>query len=547
MMAQFMMDLKTEPRLSPSLYSPASPKMGDSPSCGRPQSTDSGVLDLSKRRDSLETSRKTPSPSYHCFSDIAGTPPPSNHSSPQCEVASTTENSIVLNYSELLARSRRLSPTKSLLHFDDLHHHHSQQQQQQHPEPTALMPPAVAFHHALALCKPETTESLLQQHLLQRGGPNESIPSYLLAGAHHHHRQHPQHPQQPFVNGANSAPVQQTPLAPFSPSPIRLRKLDTISESGSEGTTLVSSSHQRKEPANDDPTVTSKMTQQQQQEQHQQQYPMVVGRDGKLSRPFKAYPRDPLSLAAGFVASDTILDTNSAEKYNLFRKRMLEQIHAANGGQPTVSNPKMRRLAAKSSSSTAALSDASSESCDEKTSSQQQQQRTASAIVFESKMVAKETKRTGSSAATNQRLDDDATSPSKQDDERHCDSDSSHHSGRSERVDRSFDLTSRTNEGNEQQQQQQQQQDNHLATASSSTSSSGAAGPTSGLKDSAYYERRKKNNAAAKKSRDRRRIKEDEIAIRAAFLERENIELKFELAAARKQLALYGVTASVAS
>ncbi|XP_050082690.1 protein giant-like [Anopheles aquasalis] len=537
MMAQFMMDLKTEPRLSPSLYSPASPKMVDSPNCGRPQSTDSGVLDLSKRRDSLETSRKTPSPSYHCFTDIAGTPPPSNHSSPQCEVASTAESSIVLNYSELLARGRHLSPTKSLLHFDDLHHHHrQQQQQQQHPEPAALIAPAVAFHHALALSKPETTESLLQQHLLQRGGPNGSIPSYLLPGVHHHHRQH-SHPQQPFVKGASGAPAQQTPLAPFSPSPIRLRELDAISESGSEGTSLVSSSHQRKAPANDDSTtMASKMTQQ------QQQYPMVVGRDGKLSRPFKAYPKDPLSLAAGFVASDTILDTNSAEKYNLFRKRMLEQIHAANGGQPTVSNPKMRRLAAKSSSSTAALSDASSESCDEKTSSssqQQQHQRAATAIAFESKMATKEMKRTGTSAVTNQqRLDDDATSPSQQqDDERHCDSDSSHHS-----ADRSCDVTSRTDtDGNEQ--QQQQQQDKHLA--SSSTSSSGA--PTSGVKDSAYYERRKKNNAAAKKSRDRRRIKEDEIAIRAAFLERENIELKFELAAARKQLALYGVTASVAS
>jgi bZIP factor len=37
-------------------------------------------------------------------------------------------------------------------------------------------------------------------------------------------------------------------------------------------------------------------------------------------------------------------------------------------------------------------------------------------------------------------------------------------------------------------------------------------------------------------------MKEDEIAIRAAFLERENIELKFELAASRKQLAHFGVT-----
>lgn len=58
-------------------------------------------------------------------------------------------------------------------------------------------------------------------------------------------------------------------------------------------------------------------------------------------------------------------------------------------------------------------------------------------------------------------------------------------------------------------------------------------------KDESYRERRRKNNAAAKKSRDRRRYKEDEIAIRAAFLERENLELKFENAALRKQLAFY--------
>ena len=43
-------------------------------------------------------------------------------------------------------------------------------------------------------------------------------------------------------------------------------------------------------------------------------------------------------------------------------------------------------------------------------------------------------------------------------------------------------------------------------------------------------ERRKKNNEAAKRSRDSRRAKEDEIAIRAAFLEQENLQLKWEAA-----------------
>ena len=49
------------------------------------------------------------------------------------------------------------------------------------------------------------------------------------------------------------------------------------------------------------------------------------------------------------------------------------------------------------------------------------------------------------------------------------------------------------------------------------------------LKDDKYWARRKKNNVAAKRSRDARRIKENQIAMRAAFLERENDKLKEEL------------------
>lgn len=162
---------------------------------------------------------------------------------------------------------------------------------------------------------------------------------------------------------------------------------------------------------------------------------VVTGRENaKLSRPFKAYPRDPLSLAT----AGSMLDGSSAEKYAVFRKRMLEQIHAANGGSSVINNPKMRRISNKS-------------------------------------VNGEETNNNEPSFLNT-------------------------------------DKTKLPNNLND--------------------------------KDDAYYERRRKNNAAAKKSRDRRRIKEDEIAIRAAFLERENIELKFELAAARKQLAIYanGIT-----
>lgn len=55
------------------------------------------------------------------------------------------------------------------------------------------------------------------------------------------------------------------------------------------------------------------------------------------------------------------------------------------------------------------------------------------------------------------------------------------------------------------------------------------------MKDQAYWERRRKNNEAAKRSRDARRAKEDEIAIRAAFLEQENLKLRVEVAALKNE------------
>ncbi|CDW57487.1 protein giant [Trichuris trichiura] len=55
------------------------------------------------------------------------------------------------------------------------------------------------------------------------------------------------------------------------------------------------------------------------------------------------------------------------------------------------------------------------------------------------------------------------------------------------------------------------------------------------LKDEAYWERRRKNNEAAKRSRDARRAKEDEIAVRAALLEQENMRLRIEVAALKAE------------
>ncbi|KAL0983981.1 hypothetical protein UPYG_G00135490 [Umbra pygmaea] len=53
-------------------------------------------------------------------------------------------------------------------------------------------------------------------------------------------------------------------------------------------------------------------------------------------------------------------------------------------------------------------------------------------------------------------------------------------------------------------------------------------------KDEKYWQRRNKNNVAAKRSRDARRLKENQITVRAAFLERENTALRQEVAELRK-------------
>lgn len=56
-------------------------------------------------------------------------------------------------------------------------------------------------------------------------------------------------------------------------------------------------------------------------------------------------------------------------------------------------------------------------------------------------------------------------------------------------------------------------------------------------KDETYWERRRKNNDAAKRSRDARRAKEEEIALRAAFLEQENLKLRAQVAILKNETA----------
>ncbi|XP_062234560.1 HLF transcription factor, PAR bZIP family member b isoform X2 [Platichthys flesus] len=64
------------------------------------------------------------------------------------------------------------------------------------------------------------------------------------------------------------------------------------------------------------------------------------------------------------------------------------------------------------------------------------------------------------------------------------------------------------------------------------------------LKDDKYWASRRKNNFAAKRSRVARRLKENQIATRAGFLEKENCALRWEVADLRKEL---GHTKSILS
>lgn len=48
-------------------------------------------------------------------------------------------------------------------------------------------------------------------------------------------------------------------------------------------------------------------------------------------------------------------------------------------------------------------------------------------------------------------------------------------------------------------------------------------------RDEAYWEKRKKNNESAKRSREARRMKEEQIALRVVYLEQENLQLRTEV------------------
>ncbi|CAH1783968.1 unnamed protein product [Owenia fusiformis] len=56
------------------------------------------------------------------------------------------------------------------------------------------------------------------------------------------------------------------------------------------------------------------------------------------------------------------------------------------------------------------------------------------------------------------------------------------------------------------------------------------------MKDGAYWDKRKKNNESAKRSRDQRRMKEEQIAMRVVFLEQENLQLRTEVSLLKSEI-----------
>uniref|UniRef100_A0A1I8N3T5 BZIP domain-containing protein n=1 Tax=Musca domestica TaxID=7370 RepID=A0A1I8N3T5_MUSDO len=347
------------------------------------------VLDLSRRCDSAEASRKTPSP-YHTNSSL-GTGSPAG--SPTSMV------------------SQQAAAAAALLPTNILYAAQAQQQQSQNPLPSGL--------------------------------------ASLYPGLY-------------YANGIKQEPMSTTPppSAGVVPSTVPATSGNSLLQTFAAAVSMKKdmaephSPQQQQQPtAATTPTSSTNIS---------------VPLDTKTTRPFKAFPRDPLVIAANFAATDVLLDNPRVERYTEYRKRVLEQIRSSNGGSRTVTNPKMRRTSSRSGS-----------------------------------------------------IHEGSSSNNSENEER-------------QQCEESSDCDS--NSGNDS--QSSVAASGAPANANTNTSGQNSVSTSGGIvKDAAYYERRRKNNAAAKKSRDRRRIKEDEIAIRAAYLERQNIELLCQIDALKAQLA----------
>ena len=76
-----------------------------------------------------------------------------------------------------------------------------------------------------------------------------------------------------------------------------------------------------------------------------------------------------------------------------------------------------------------------------------------------------------------------------------------------------------------------------VVTSAHSPVTGGTASNSSGTRELSYWDRRRKNNEAAKRSRDARRMKEEEIAVRARLLEQENLKLRAQVSVLKTETA----------
>ncbi|XP_054729421.1 protein giant [Anastrepha obliqua] len=389
---------------------------------GQHQST-SEVLDLS-RRDSVETTRKTPSPqnTNSSFGDdsCAGSP---THS-----------------------QQKPMIPSNLL---------YSTQQQFNH-----LTPPFASFYPALysSFGQPDKEGTVTTSQILTAVTPSITTAPSLLAA------------QTPISNNclAVASVVAAAAAAVGTPSST-LHSIKSEEEHMTAVSPVSSLEGRSKSPVAQINSASSSSS--------------AALNSLKSTRPFKAFPRDPLVIAANFAANDVLLDNPRVERYTEYRKRVLEQIRNSNGGSRTVTNPKMRRMNSRRTSNTSS----NAPEC----GSSEGEERHGGGV------------------------------------DESSDCDSSYTGGQAEKVSSSANAINESNNNN-------QASEKKCGTNNNNSNS------TSGqIKDANYYERRRKNNAAAKKSRDRRRIKEDEIAIRAAYLERQNIELLCQIDALKAQLAAF--------
>lgn len=106
-------------------------------------------------------------------------------------------------------------------------------------------------------------------------------------------------------------------------------------------------------------------------------------------------------------------------------------------------------------------------------------------------------------------------------------------------------------QGNSSQMSNQSQSPGEIAKVESSDSSSVKSGneDDSGIppkkrtiilpeeqRDDTYWEKRKKNNESAKRSRESRRMKEEQIALRVVYLEQENLQLRTEVSLLKSEI-----------